>query len=682
MLVPDRTGLAEERGVTYSLGVDTGGTYTDAAILRGEEEVIASAKALTTRHDLAVGIGEAVRSVLVQAKIDPAEIELASLSTTLATNALVEDQGARVALIAIGFDAKDLEQAGLSAALKDDPVLLLRGGHNHAGSEVAPLDDAALYAFLEDLDPGVTALAVAARFATRNPAHENAAAQKIAEIAGRPVTMSHTLSAKLNGPKRALTALLNARLIGMIDRLIGRAQDALVQLGIHAPLMVVRGDGALMSATDARTRPIETILSGPAASVVGAHWLTGVDMALVSDIGGTTTDIALIRKGRPAIDPDGAQVGSFRTMVEAVAMRTIGLGGDSQVHFLDTGLTGGLHLGPKRVLPVSLIAHLAPEKVVPVLEQQERSDFPGEDDGRFVRCVGGAMAEQDLNARESELMERIGDDIHPVSSIVRNRMENATLGRLIDRGMVQVSGVTPSDAAHVLGLLDAWDAEAARLALKKLARRRRGDGKVLAPSADAMAQMIIDQLTQQTVDALLEVAFREEGGWFQDNPRTLARHELLQAGLSGHAGFIDLQARLNVEVVGLGASAPTYYPEVGRRLRCPMLLSQHAGVANAIGAVVGRITLRRSGTVTSPADGRCRVHLETGPEDFSDTGAALDRLETVLREEAEKAAKDAGAVGIQVSAKRDVRSVEIESRPMFIEAEIVVEASGRPRMAV
>jgi hypothetical protein len=241
---PIELDLAEERGVTYSLGVDTGGTYTDAVILRGEEEVIASAKALTTRHDLAVGIGEAVRSVLVQAEIDPAEIELASLSTTLATNALVEDQGARVALIAIGFDAKDLEQAGLSAALKDDPVLLLRGGHNHAGSEAAPLDEEALTTFLQDLDPGVTALAVAARFATRNPAHENAAAEKIAEIAGRPVTMSHTLSAKLNGPKRALTALLNARLIGMIDRLIGRAQDALVQLGIHAPLMVVRGDGA------------------------------------------------------------------------------------------------------------------------------------------------------------------------------------------------------------------------------------------------------------------------------------------------------------------------------------------------------------------------------------------------------------------------------------------------------
>ena len=213
----------------------------------------------------------------------------------------------------------------MDAALKGDPVAMLRGGHDHAGGEAAPLDQEALDAFLATIDPGVTAVAVAARFATRNPAHETAAARRVADVAGLPATASHTLSAKLNGPKRALTALLNARLVGMIDRLIGRAQDVLQELGIAAPLMVVRGDGALMSAAAAHANPIETILSGrPAASIVGARWLTGAETALVSDIGGTTTDIALLRDGRPSIDPDGAQVGPFRTMVEAVAMRTSG----------------------------------------------------------------------------------------------------------------------------------------------------------------------------------------------------------------------------------------------------------------------------------------------------------------------------------------------------------------------
>lgn len=664
--------------MAYSLGVDTGGTYTDAVLLRGEEEVVAWAKALTTRHDLAEGIGAAVRAVLAQSAVDPARIGLASLSTTLATNALVEDQGARVALVAIGLDARDLERGGVTAALRGDPVASLVGGHDHAGGEVAPLDLPGLDAFLRGLDPGVTAVAVAARFATRNPAYEIAAAARVAEVAGLPVTTSHELSARLNGPKRALTAVLNARLVGMIDRLIGRARDVLSEIGIAAPLMVVRGDGALMSAAAARAHPIETILSGPAASVVGAHWLTGAETALVSDIGGTTTDIALIRGGRPAIDPDGARVGPFRTMVEAVAMRTTGLGGDSQVHVLADGLAGGVCLGPRRVVPVSLMAHLAPGTVLPVLERQARSEAPGEHDARFLRAVGGPGATHGLAPREAELMARIGAEVHPVGAVLRTRMDGTALGRLVDRGLVQVSGVTPSDAAHVLGLLGAWDAEAARLALQNLARRRRGNGEVLAPGAETMARIIVDQLTQQTMDALLEVAFAEDGARFGESPEVLARHDLLRAGLAGHSGFVALQARLAIDVVGLGASAATWYPEVGRRLGCEMRLPGHAGVANAIGAVVGRVTRRRSGTVTAPAEGRYRVHLETGPEDFGDAERAMQRLETALRQEAFAAVQAAGAVGIEVSVRRDVRQAEVEAVQVFIEAEIVAEASGRP----
>ena len=310
------------------LGVDTGGTYTDAVLIRDEEEVIASAKALTTRHDLAIGIGGAVANVLAASGTDPADIALASLSTTLATNALVEGQGGRVGLVYIGFREQDLEGHGLRAALGGDPAVILTGGHNHAGGEARPLDSEALLAWLEQ-DHGISAYAVASQFATRNPAHELAAADLIARMTGAPVSCSHHLSAKLNGPKRALTALLNARLIGMIARLINEAEGKLAELGVTAPLMVVRGDGALISADQARESPIETILSGPAASIVGASWMTGAQEALVSDIGGTTTDVAVLRGGKPMIDPAGAQVGPWRTMVEAVAMRTSGLGGDS-----------------------------------------------------------------------------------------------------------------------------------------------------------------------------------------------------------------------------------------------------------------------------------------------------------------------------------------------------------------
>jgi N-methylhydantoinase A/oxoprolinase/acetone carboxylase beta subunit len=484
----------------------------------------------------------------------------------------------------------------------------------------------------------------------------------------------------LNGPKRALTAVLNARLIGMIDRLIGRAEQVLAEIGVTAPMMVVRGDGALISAAQARERPIETILSGPAASIVGARWMTGAEHALVSDIGGTTTDVALLRDGRPAIDPGGARVGPYRTMVEAVAMRTHGLGGDSEVHFIASGLQGGVTLGPRRVLPVSLVAVDAPDLVHATLDSQLRSSNPGEYEGRFVRMVQGQSIEG-LGPRDEALLERVGDSVQPLGDVLRSRMDQGALKRLVERGLIQIAGVTPSDASHVLGRVDVWDKDAAEKALLLFGRRRTGAGNVLSRNAQQIANMIVDRLTHQTGLALLEAAFAEEEVDFGMPPSQLARHVLMQKGLDHHRGLVRLEAGVNVPVIGLGASACSYYPAVGDRLGCQMILPEHAGVANAIGAVVGRVTIRRTGTVTAPAEGRFRVHLDTGPEDYTQAEAAMSALQGTLEDEARAAAEAAGAEDITLSVTRDIRSAEAEAREVFLEAEITVEASGRPRIA-
>jgi hypothetical protein len=193
--------------------------------------------------------------------------------------------------------------------------------------------------------------------------------------------------------------------------------------------------------------------------------------------------------------------------------------------------------------------------------------------------------------------------------------------------------------------------------------------------------MIVDQLTEQTSLTLLEAAFAEEAEDFGIPPAELARHVLTRKGLAGHRGLLALDAALNVDVIGLGASAPSYYPAVGERLHCKMILPEHTGVANAIGAVVGRLTLRRAGTVTSPSEGKFRVHLEDGPQDFNDSEAALTLLESVLRSEAEGAVRDAGAEDIRVIVDRDIRTARVEAQEVFVEAMITVEASGRPRVA-
>jgi hypothetical protein len=233
-----------------------------------------------------------------------------------------------------------------------------------------------------------------------------------------------------------------------------------------------------------------------------------------------------------------------------------------------------------------------------------------------------------------------------------------------------------------LGKVEAWDRSAAEKALDLLARKRTGSGNRLAGNATEMARMIVDQLTEQTVLALLETAFAEDDADFDLPAADLARHVLTRMGLKRHRGLVALDAGLNLPVIGLGASAPSYYPAVGAVVHAETILPEHSGVANAIGAVTGRVTMRRSGTVTAPAEGRFRVHLEEGPEDFTEAEAAMAMLEARLSEEARREAEASGAEGIRLFVSRDVTSAQAEGREVFIEASIRVEATGRPRIAV
>jgi hypothetical protein len=192
-----------------------------------------------------------------------------------------------------------------------------------------------------------------------------------------------------------------------------------------------------------------------------------------------------------------------------------------------------------------------------------------------------------------------------------------------------------------------------------------------------MAQQIVDALTRATSTVLLEAAFAEDG---IDDPSALAIHPLMERGLRQMPGLVRLTAGLGVPVVGLGASAQTTYPAVGQYLNAEMLLPEHGDVANAIGAVTGRIRMLREGLVSSPSEGLFRAHLPDAPQDFRDPNAAIAMLEATLIAAATEDAEAAGAASVHVQVWREVKRAEIEAREMFVEARIVVEATGRPRI--
>lgn len=660
-----------------SLGIDTGGTYTDAVIFSDARGVIAKAKALTTRHDLSEGIAGAADAALAAAHIDSREIRLVSLSTTLATNALVEGQGQRVALVMIGFGEDDLARDGLGEAAKAGPVIFLPGGHDVHGRET-PLEMEKLATALPQLATEVSAFAVAGYFAVRNPAHEQRVRDLILRETGLPVTCSHELSSKLGGPRRALTTLLNARLVGMIGRLVGACETYLASREISAPLMVVRGDGALISASEARLRPIETILSGPAASLAGAQFLTGLDSAVVSDIGGTTTDVAILENGRPKLDPDGAMVGGHRTMVEAVAMRTYGLGGDSEVRIDLAGLVARIELGPRRVLPLSLIGHRFPDIVVPALEKQVGSVHAQRHEGLFAIRTGlpDSMA-AGLSAQEAALYARITDQPQPLTQLLTTAPQKSALDRLAARGLAHICGITPSDALHVLGRQGQWDAVAARLGLDLAARQKGGNGKPIAADAEDLANRIVQRLTRQSSHAILEACLTDDGetGIEPAKSRAIAR------ALDRQPGVVRFSLALDRPLIGLGASAPVYYPAIAEELSAPAVIPDHADVANAIGAVAGQIRETVTVFVTSPEEGIFLLNGSGETLRFVSETEALEAARARAIEHARSLAARSGLAEPHLDLTEESDAAEIEGKRKLVEARVRAVASGRPRVA-
>lgn len=664
------------------LGIDTGGTYTDAVLFDEEKGVLASAKSLTTKHDLSEGLQKAARAVFdAKPEIDPAGIALTSISTTLATNAIVESHGNPVCLILIGQPAKSLDRAGLRQAVGSDPVVFVDGGHTTAGDEQAPLDEEAVIAAVRRHSDKVAAFAVAGYFAVRNPGHEQRVRDIIRAESGLPVTCAHELSSNLDAPRRALTAVLNARLIPLLQHLILAVQDFQTDMGIESPLMVVKGDGSLISAETALNRPVETILSGPAASVVGAQYLAGEEDVVVSDIGGTTTDIALLSGGQPVLTMEGATVAGHRTMVEAVAVHTVGLGGDSEIRLDDEKK---LVAGPRRVVPLSLLAK-DHDHVIPTLKTQLERAFRKTYDGKFAlrlrRLEEGAAQ---LSNTEQFIWDKLADGPVALEVLLGRHAPEQPLRRLVDRGLVIISAFSPSDAAHVLGLHDGWNREAAELGATIWADTDARPGHACATDAEDFAAKVFEQVVIQTGEALTDALLDSELGRVMSPKQDLARQLIRQALADRKAKakmLFSLKLDFNRPVVAIGAPARTYYPTVAERLNTRCVAPAFAEVSNAVGAVAGGVSQRVAILVSAPDDMRFRVHGPGEPQDFFDPEEAVSRATEVAETQARQQAVDAGAGDIRVSIDRQDKRATIEGRTVFIESTVTATAMGRPRLA-
>lgn len=686
------------------LGLDTGGTYTDAVLVDDDQQLIAHAKSLTSHANLIDGLRGAVETVLTN--IAASDVNLVSVSTTLATNALVEGRGRSVAMILIGFDEKQMQRAGLKTALGTDPVFMIAGGHTASGEEREALDVTVLRAAIEDVVDEVDAYAVSAVFAVRNPAHEIAAQSLIQELTGKPVSCGHHLSSGLDAPRRALTALLNARLIPMIGSLLSASRNLLAEKNVVAPLMVVKGDGSLIAAEVAAQCPVETILSGPAASVVGAQFLCKHPQLIVSDMGGTTTDIAMIENGQPNLDPNGATIGSYRTMVNAIDVRTFGLGGDSRIYF-DRSQREFV-IGQQRVMSLSLLVDQYPE-LLAVLQAQLELPRSTTHSAEFV--LVHAAPPTRLSGQQQELFDRIAERPVALQTLFAEQTLERALVKLEQRGIVLRAGFTPSDASHITGHQSGWSREAAVISAKLLQRYAENNLGPSYDSVEAFASAMREAVSRQTALAIIETAYaaghasrhRQStggGGSSRRSSRALGSAELALlrecfarsterdasgsgagSGAGSRAAGPELTLRANIAspIVGLGAPAASYYERSAELLETQAILPEHAGVANALGAVVGSVRQRQVIMITPAGGGRqVKVMYPEGPKTYATleegAAAATERAQSMARLKAEAA----GAVAIDVTTTREDNAVTEGKETVFFESRITALASGRP----
>jgi len=422
--------------MNLGIGIDTGGTFTDSAVVDLESGlVISKAKALTTRQDLRIGIENSL-SLLDRSLF--ARVKLVSLSTTLATNSLVEGKGSRVGLIVAVPNPPTFK---LPSDLPATESTVIIGAHDRQGEVAVELDVKAASAAVRRMADRVDAFAVSSYFSIYNAEYEAMIKNLISRACGCPVVCGHELSADVGLIERAVTACLNARLLPVIAELLDSVKQTLIKNEIKAPLMMVKGDGSLTTGEIARIRPVETVLSGPAASVIGACHLTGMNDAVVVDMGGTTTDIGLARDRIASASTHGAIIGGWRTRVKAADMWTVGVGGDSKI---SVHSARDIRIGPRRAIPICWAAHTFPslkQALGDLIQPRGRKkETPGLD--FFTLSRKPAFP---LSRYEAALIDRLDGRVLHKNQIEAEFGPFIHVERLIELGSISEVSFTPTD---------------------------------------------------------------------------------------------------------------------------------------------------------------------------------------------------------------------------------------------
>ncbi|MCL1904554.1 MAG: hydantoinase/oxoprolinase family protein, partial [Methanomassiliicoccaceae archaeon] len=650
----------------YGLGVDTGGTFTDAVIVDMDDNtVIAKRKSPTTHHDLSIGLHASVDAVFEACEIRPEDISLVGISTTLATNSILEGMGGNVGLIIIGWDPMGPVHFG------EKHQAFVKGGFDSRGKAKAQLDEKEVRAAIKKVSKGADAIAISGLFSTMNTSQEKKVKEMATEMTGLPTVSGHELSATLGIDIRTETTVLNAKLIPAVSKFFGDVKRTFLSKGITAPIMAYKGDGSVMDLEQAKMYPVETILSGPAASSVGGRTLSGIEDCLIVDIGGTPTDIAVMDEGFPMVQEEGANVGKWRTRVKAVDMYTVALGGDSRIVLRDSKFL----IGPDRVTPLAVLTSAYPEITDRIMFDDLIDYYTAADNADVSKMT-------DKEKRVYNGMKGKG----PMTSLDIREATNGLwmisdeLASLTKKEMIEASSLTPTDVMIFLGKFSYGNGKGAEAGVHAIAERTGMTNK-------QAAMTMFEEIKMKISEALMTKMLDDEMSEWQNGGSLKITRKMTSLK---RGKMLDLLPKLKHPIVGVGAPAEALMSDMGERFGTSVIFPEHFDVCNAVGAVTSKISESLTATVAPTLDYRFSASIPFMGMVYYDrfetaVQAAGRSLTTYLTEKVKKA----GAVNIKAVSRQKINlSTEgayghWDDEPLARSinfAEVTVRVTGDPRM--
>lgn len=711
------------------IGIDTGGTYTDIVVYDMESgRVLGSGKTPTTKDHLEVCILRALDS-MDQSYIHQAE--LLALSTTLATNACLENKGGRAKCLMIGMNPEsmnNLDQVYGSYGFRDlDQLVFIEGKPEHLFDEPEDPDWEELKEKGAELFRGCRAVGITQIYPDANGGRFEQEAEKILKKEGFQVTTAWNMFHDVDVLRRGAGTLLNARLIPIISDFLDAVRRALSERHLKMPIAIVAGNGNQMAEAVACERPVETLLSGPAASAVGGSVISGEPDGILVDMGGTTTDIALIREGEPVLADQGISIGQWRTTVKGLYVDTTLLGGDSEVLFEN----GRILLGKERVIPLSALVQMFPAQKEQIIHRLHALAESGKKHTRmlheFLVLQNNILADPDLRDRYTPEEIRICEALRNGPLILEDFAEAAGESvykpgteRLEAEGVIMRSGLTPTDMMVLKGDIDLYGEDSAR-AVREAVRfliqntdpeyyRMSGRGKTVYPVrdhgadagdekktaetrpeeavADEVYRLVEKKMYRRIVEILMAQQHPGQRRYLeQDGVKRMIDWSFEEARKGGAEDWAGMRIHTDLPIIGVGAPVHIFLPAVAEYLGTRAVIHPFAGVANALGAIAGKVSARVSIHVKADYQGAVpdgfSVTDGRGKHKFEHYEDAEKYAEKTARKLAAEEARRQGAgenPEIRI-LKRQIRTSSAVGPEVFFETVVEAVASGRFRVS-